>query len=101
MIENKFPGKDITTEDLKTKFPLCKKKNKSHKTIISIDGLKIGADKNLILFAGPNMVESYKLMTSVSKELLKNKLIFVRGVLSSHLLFLIDLNIIMKLERKV
>lgn len=79
MIENKFPGKDITTEDLKTKFPLCKKKNKSHKTIISIDGLKIGADKNLILFAGPNMVESYKLMTSVSKELLKNKLIFVRG----------------------
>ncbi len=26
MIENKFPGKDITTEDLKTKFPLCKKK---------------------------------------------------------------------------
>ena len=41
--------------------------------------MKIGADKNLILFAGPNMVESYKLMTSVSKELLKNKLIFVRG----------------------
>ena len=31
MIENKFPGKDITAEDLKTKFPLCKKKIKNIK----------------------------------------------------------------------
>ena len=47
MIENKFPGKDITTEDLKTKFPLCKKKNKSHKTIINIDGLSLGKKRFL------------------------------------------------------
>ena len=69
MIENKFPGKDITSEDLKTKFPLCNKKQ-SHKTVINIDGLKLEQIK-ISFVAGPNMVESYKLMTSVSKELLK------------------------------
>ena len=30
MIENKFPGKDITEDDLKEKFPLCAKKNANH-----------------------------------------------------------------------
>ena len=28
---NKFPGKDISQEDIKTKFPLVAKKNKNHK----------------------------------------------------------------------
>ena len=27
-LENKFPGKDVTIEDIKTKFPLVAKKNK-------------------------------------------------------------------------
>ena len=27
-MENKFPGKDITVEDLKTKFPLASSANK-------------------------------------------------------------------------
>ena len=27
-LENKFPGKDISLEDIKTKFPLVAKKNK-------------------------------------------------------------------------
>ena len=29
-MNNKFPGKDISDEDLKTKFPLAAKKNKDH-----------------------------------------------------------------------
>ncbi len=79
MIDNKFPGKDITSEDLKTKFPLCAKKNSNHKSIVNIGGIRIGDKKNVIIFAGPNMVESYSLMSSVAKKMLKNKLIFLRG----------------------
>ena len=30
MIENKFPGKDITEDDIREKFPLCAKKNENH-----------------------------------------------------------------------
>ena len=32
MTENKFPGKDITEDDLKTKFPLAAKKDINHRT---------------------------------------------------------------------
>ena len=31
-MDNKFPGKDISSEDLKSKFPLAAKKNKNHKS---------------------------------------------------------------------
>ena len=31
-IENKFPGKDISNDDIKTKFPLCAKNKKNKKT---------------------------------------------------------------------
>ena len=34
--ENKFPGKDISISDLKTKIPLCAKKNKNHKSIVKV-----------------------------------------------------------------
>ena len=30
MLENKFPGKDISNEDIKSKFPLVAKKNSNH-----------------------------------------------------------------------
>ena len=30
MVENKFPGKDITEEDIKTKFPLVAKNDEKH-----------------------------------------------------------------------
>ena len=79
MIDNKFPGKDITSEDLKTKFPLCAKKNSKHKSVVNVGGIKIGDKKNVVIFAGPNMVESYSLMSSVAKKMLKKKLIFLRG----------------------
>jgi len=31
-MDNKFPGKDISNDDLKSKFPLVAKKNKNHKS---------------------------------------------------------------------
>ena len=78
MIENKFPGKDITIDDLKTKFPLAAKKNKNHKTIININNFKIGG-KDMPIFAGPNMVESLELMEKTARFLKKHKLNFMRG----------------------
>ena len=33
-IENKFPGKDITLDDMKDKFPLCVKKNQNHYSLV-------------------------------------------------------------------
>jgi 3-deoxy-7-phosphoheptulonate synthase len=78
MIDNKFPGKDITTEDLKTKFPLAAKKNSKHKTIVKINDFEIGG-KDMPIFAGPNMVESFELMEKTAKFLKKHKLNFMRG----------------------
>ena len=41
-MDNKFPGKDISNEDLKTKFPLCAKKHKNHKSSFEVSGVKFG-----------------------------------------------------------
>ena len=35
MTENKYPGKDISDDDIKTKFPLVAKKYPNHKSICS------------------------------------------------------------------
>ena len=78
MIENKFPGKDITDEDLKNKFPLAAKKNTNHKSIITINGCEIGGDK-LAIFAGPNMVESEKLIIETAINVKKSGAHFLRG----------------------
>ena len=77
-MENKFPGKDITIEDLKTKFPLCAKKNKNHKSKFKIAGVEFGG--NIVpVFAGPNMVESEKLILGVAKNVKKIGAHFLRG----------------------
>ena len=36
-MENKFPGKDITEEDLSSKFPLAAKKYKNHTSKIKVN----------------------------------------------------------------
>ncbi len=77
-IVNKFPGKDISIEDIKTKFPLVAKKNKKHKSKFKISGIEFGG--NLIpVFAGPNMVESEKLIISCAKNVKKSGAHFLRG----------------------
>ena len=37
-VENRFPGKDVTAEDLQTKIPLAAKREPDSKTIISVAG---------------------------------------------------------------
>ena len=44
MVDNKFPGKDITESDIKEKFPLCAKKNKNHYSKFEVAGVEFGGD---------------------------------------------------------
>jgi 3-deoxy-7-phosphoheptulonate synthase len=78
MIENKFPGKDITFEDIKNKIPLVAKKNINHKSKFKISGIEFGG-KKIPIFAGPNMVESKKLIFDVAKNVKKIGASFLRG----------------------
>jgi 3-deoxy-7-phosphoheptulonate synthase len=76
-MDNKFPGKDITSTDLKNKFPLCAKKNSDHFSSFDVAGVKFG--KELVIFAGPNMVESRELIFDVAKNVKKSGAQFLRG----------------------
>ena len=77
-IENKFPGKDITIEDLEHKFPLVAKKNPAHKSKFSIAGVEFGGDL-IPVFAGPNMVESRELILDVANHVKRAGAHFLRG----------------------
>ncbi len=77
-MDNKFPGKDISIEDLKTKFPLAAKKNKKHKSKFKIAGVEFGGN-TIPVFAGPNMVESEKLIMDIAKNVKKIGAHFLRG----------------------
>ena len=78
MIENKFPGKDITNDDLKDKFPLVAKKDPDHFSKFSISGVEFGGDR-IPIFAGPNMIESRELIFDIAKEVKKRGAHFLRG----------------------
>lgn len=76
-LSNKFPTKDITYDDKKNKLPLST--SKKIKRIIDIgNGVKFGSN-NIPIIAGPNGVESHKLMVDVAKCLVKNKIKIIRG----------------------
>jgi len=77
-IENKFPGKDVSQEDLQTKFPLVAKKNDSHKSRFKVAGVEFGSDL-IPVFAGPNMVESKELIEDVAINVKKSGAHFLRG----------------------
>ena len=77
-IENKFPGKDVSHEDMETKFPLVAKKNDSHKSKFSVAGVEFGGDL-VPVFAGPNMVESQELIEDVAINVKKSGAHFLRG----------------------
>jgi 3-deoxy-7-phosphoheptulonate synthase len=77
-MDNKFPGKDITDEDLATKFPLAAKKNAAHRSRFSICGVEFGGDL-IPIFAGPNMVESRELINDVAKNIKASGAHFMRG----------------------
>jgi 3-deoxy-7-phosphoheptulonate synthase len=77
-IENKHPGKDVTLEDLQTKFPLAAKKHSEHVSRFSVEGIEFGGDE-LPIMAGPNMVESRELIFDVAENVKRCGAHFLRG----------------------
>ena len=77
-IENKFPGKDVSEEDIKSKFPLVAKKFPNHKSKFTISNVEFGGDK-VPIFAGPNMIESHELITDIAENVKKAGADFLRG----------------------
>ncbi|MBI05000.1 MAG: 3-deoxy-7-phosphoheptulonate synthase [Pelagibacteraceae bacterium] len=78
MIENKIPGKDISNDDIKSKFPLVAKKHPDHKSKIKISGIEFGGS-HIPVFAGPNMVESKELILDCAINIKKAGGHFLRG----------------------
>lgn len=78
LVENKAPGKDVTEEDLKTKFPLAAKKSPDHKSKFTVAGVEFGGDY-IPTFAGPNMVESQELIIDTAKAVKAAGADFLRG----------------------
>jgi 3-deoxy-7-phosphoheptulonate synthase len=77
-LENAFPGKDITPEDLRTKFPLVAKRDPAHRSTFTVAGVEFGGDL-VPVFAGPNMVESRELIVDVAKSVKRAGAHFLRG----------------------
>ena len=77
-MDNKFPGKDISSEDLTSKFPLAAKKNPEHKSKFKIAGIEFGGD-TIPIFAGPNMVESKDLIFDIAENVKNKGAHFLRG----------------------
>jgi 3-deoxy-7-phosphoheptulonate synthase len=69
-LNNKFPGKDVSNDDLKNKFPLSAKKYKTHKSKFKVAGIEFGG-KTIPIFAGPNLAESRSLVFKTAKEIKK------------------------------
>jgi len=77
-VENKFPGKDVTLDDLQTKFPLAAKKYPEHVSRFRIADVEFGG-KELPIMAGPNMVESRELIFDIAENVKRLGAHFLRG----------------------
>ena len=84
-MENKFPGKDITEEDLKAKFPLSSSSNKKKVVNISKD-ISFGADQ-IPIIAGPNTIENKDMMFRCCETMEKKKIKLLRGGIYKPLTF--------------
>ncbi len=78
MIQNKAPGKDVSIEDMKEKFPLTAKTDKSHTSFFEIAGISFGG-KLIPVMAGPNMVENENLIVETAIQVKKAGAHFLRG----------------------
>ena len=78
MIQNKAPGKDISHDDMKEKFPLASKKSDDHFSEFEVSGVPFGG-KLIPVMAGPNMVESEDLIVETAINVKKAGAHFLRG----------------------
>lgn len=77
-MDNKAPGKDITDEDLASKFPLAAKKSPDHRTRFSVAGVEFGGDL-IPVFAGPNTVENRDQIVEIAHNVKARGAHFLRG----------------------
>lgn len=77
-MDNKFPGKDISDDDLKDKFPLAAKKSADHVSKFSVAGVEFGGDL-IPVFAGPNTVENRDQIIDIAINVKKAGAHFLRG----------------------
>lgn len=75
---NKFPGKDVSEQDIKEKFPLIAKKNSNHFSKFEVSNVEFGGN-TIPIMAGPNMVESLDLILDVASNVKKIGAHFLRG----------------------
>ena len=78
MIQNKAPGKDVSLEDLKEKFPLAAKKSADHFSSFNVAGVSFGKEF-IPVMAGPNMVENEELIVKTAIDVKKSGAEFLRG----------------------
>ena len=84
-MENKFPGKDITEDDLKDKFPLSSSKNKKKIVKISKD-ISFGLS-DVPIIAGPNTLENKDMIFKCCELLEKKKIKMLRAGIYKPLTF--------------
>ena len=77
-VENKFPGKDLTDDDLAGKTPLVAKKSPDHRTKFTCGGVEFGGDL-IPVMAGPNTVETEELIVATAKAIKASGAHFIRG----------------------
>jgi len=77
-VDNKFPGKDLSDEDLQNKIPLVAKKSPDHRTTFTCGGVEFGG-KLIPVMAGPNTVENEELIVKTAIGVKKAGAHFLRG----------------------
>ncbi len=73
-MDNSFPGKDISSDDLVNKIPLVSNFTNN----VEIAGINF-SDDTFPIIAGPNMVESEKLIVEIATNVKKSGAHFLRG----------------------
>jgi len=69
-IENKAPGKDVSDEDLKTKFPLVALKADQVRTKFKVSNVEFGGEL-IPIMAGPNTVEDRDMILRTAEAIKK------------------------------
>lgn len=77
-VDNKFPGKDLTQDDIEGKIPLVAKKSPDHVTKFTCGGVEFGGDL-IPVMAGPNTVENEEMIVLIAKSVKASGAHFIRG----------------------
>lgn len=77
-VDNKFPGKDLSEDDIQNKIPLVAKNNPGHRTSFHCGGIEWGGALIPVL-AGPNTVENEAMIVETALAVKKAGAHFLRA----------------------